>query len=78
VPIPEVLKVIDRDDVVVLVMPLLRMYDDPPFETFGEAIAFFRQMFEVSEKTGSHYLSFSISDSRDCNSCTNTTLRIGS
>ena len=72
-----VLKVPDKDDVVLLVMPLLRMYDDPPFETSGEAITLFGKMFEVGAgKTRSHFAS--ISDSRDCNSCTNTTLRIGS
>ena len=70
-----VLKVPDRAQVV---MPLLRMYDDPPFEMFGEAITLFGKMFEVGAgKTRTHYLS-SISDSRDCNSCTNTTSRIGS
>ncbi|TFY58118.1 hypothetical protein EVG20_g8277 [Dentipellis fragilis] len=31
----------------ILVLPLLRPFDDPEFETFGEIIAFFSQMFEV-------------------------------
>ena len=30
-----------------LVMPLLRRFNDPPFETVGEAVEFFRQIFEV-------------------------------
>ena len=30
-----------------LVMPLLRRFDDPPFQTVGEAVEFFRQIFEV-------------------------------
>lgn len=31
----------------ILVMPLLRRYDSPPFNTVGEAVDFFRQIFEV-------------------------------
>lgn len=50
VPVLDVLDVpaTDRDDTAkLLVMPLLRRWDDPWFETFGEAIAFFTQMFNV-------------------------------
>lgn len=36
-----------------LVMPLLRRFDDPSFETFGEAMAFFVQMIEVNPSTDS-------------------------
>ncbi|KAJ7141178.1 hypothetical protein C8R44DRAFT_827715 [Mycena epipterygia] len=32
-----------------LVMKLLRKYDDPRFDTIGEAVDFFRQIFEVDE-----------------------------
>jgi hypothetical protein len=46
-PIHEVLKVPDNDDRIILVMPLLRPYNDPPFETFGETVDFFGQIFEV-------------------------------
>lgn len=28
-------------------MPLLRLYSDPHFDTFGEVIECFRQLFEV-------------------------------
>ncbi|KAF9035260.1 kinase-like domain-containing protein [Panaeolus papilionaceus] len=35
-----------RWNVVFLVLPLLRPVDSPPFDTFGEAIDFFRQLFE--------------------------------
>lgn len=35
------------DDRVILVMPLLRWYDDPPFQTIGEAVDLFSQLFEV-------------------------------
>ena len=34
-------------DTQLMVMPLLRVYDDPRMDTVGEAIAFFRQAFEV-------------------------------
>lgn len=38
----------ERDDpVTFLVMPQLRPWDDPWLETYGEAIAFFTQMFRV-------------------------------
>ena len=30
-----------------MVMPLLRPYDDPNFDTIGEAVECFRQLFEV-------------------------------
>ncbi|GBE80555.1 hypothetical protein SCP_0302700 [Sparassis crispa] len=45
-PIFEVLQDPLDDDIVLLVMPLLRLYDDPRFETVGEAVEFFRQMIE--------------------------------
>lgn len=48
VPIYEVLQVPD-DDTVLLVMPFLRTYNNPPFETVGEVVEFLRQMFEVRE-----------------------------
>src|SRR5580658_3805805 len=47
VPIYEVLQVPDEEDTILLVMPLLRLYDDPRFDTFGEVLEFFRQIFEV-------------------------------
>jgi hypothetical protein len=47
VPIYEVLKVPGEDDKVILVMPLLRGWDEPAFETVGEGIDFFQQLFEV-------------------------------
>lgn len=46
VPILDVLYPPD-DDTVLLVMPLLRPFDDPPFNSVGEALDFFRQLFEV-------------------------------
>lgn len=32
----------------IIVMPLLRTFDSPPFETMGEAVEYFTQIFEVS------------------------------
>ena len=43
----DVLEVPNEDDMVILVLPLLRRYDSPPFETVEEAIDFFSQVFEV-------------------------------
>lgn len=48
VSILDVLKVEDESDMVILVMPLLRRYDSPRFETVGEALDFFQQIFEVT------------------------------
>ena len=36
------------DDMQLIVMPLLKRYNMPKFETIGEAVEFFRQSFEVS------------------------------
>jgi hypothetical protein len=47
VPIYEVLKVPEDNDMVILVMPLLRGWREPEFETVGEGVDFFRQIFEV-------------------------------
>jgi hypothetical protein len=47
VPIIEVLNVPDVEDRIILVMPLLRRYDKPKFQTIGEAVDFFTQTFEV-------------------------------
>jgi len=43
VPIYDVLQVRDDDDYIVLVMPFLRKYDSPNFETIGEVVDFFSQ-----------------------------------
>ena len=47
VPIYDVLDVPDTDNEVIIVMPLLREYDDPRIKSVGEAVEFFRQVFEV-------------------------------
>ena len=46
VPLLDVLK-LPKGGGVALVMPLLRLFDDPRLQTVGEAVEFFRQIFEV-------------------------------
>ncbi|KAH0828801.1 hypothetical protein J3R83DRAFT_3249 [Lanmaoa asiatica] len=46
VPFYDILSLEDQDTVII-VMPLLRLYSDPHFDTFGEVIECFRQLFEV-------------------------------
>ncbi|GBE80573.1 hypothetical protein SCP_0302880 [Sparassis crispa] len=46
VPIYDVLRLPDDEDIALLVMPLLRGYNDPRIQTIGEAVDFFRQIFE--------------------------------
>ncbi len=43
----EVLTLPGDEEVKILVMPLLRRFDDPPFDTIGEVVEFLRQIFEV-------------------------------
>src|SRR5712664_2669344 len=47
VPLYEVLTVPDEEDNILLVLPLLREWDKPNFETVGEGVEFFRQIIEV-------------------------------
>lgn len=53
VPIYEVLQIPDSDldNEVIIVMPLLRPFDEPRFKSVGEAAEFLRQIFEVTEVT---------------------------
>jgi len=46
IPVYDVLQVPDDNDTVLLVMPLLYDNENPPFETIGEVMDFFRQIFE--------------------------------
>lgn len=48
VPIHEVLNVPNEDDQVLIVIPLLRNWESPSFETIGEALDFFGQLFQVN------------------------------
>jgi hypothetical protein len=43
----EVLQDPEEEDIVIMIMPFLRPYDHPRFETFGEVVECFRQLFEV-------------------------------
>jgi len=61
IPIYEVLTVPDVKDRAILVMPLLRTYNDPPFQTFGEAVDFMRQLIEGLQFMHSHHVAH-----RDC------------
>ena len=47
VPVYEVFTLDAEDDTTIMVMPLLRPYNDPRFDTVGEAVECFRQLFEV-------------------------------
>jgi hypothetical protein len=47
VPIYDVLQPPGEEDLNLIVMPLLRPFNDPPFETIGETVDFFAQIFEV-------------------------------
>ncbi|KAJ7680932.1 hypothetical protein DFH06DRAFT_1278703 [Mycena polygramma] len=46
VPILEALQIPEDDTLVIVVMPLLRKYSQPRFDTFDEAVDFFGQVFE--------------------------------
>lgn len=48
VPVYDVLDVSDDQDMILIIMPLLGPWFMPLFETVGEAVECFRQIFEVS------------------------------
>ncbi|KAJ7902316.1 kinase-like domain-containing protein [Mycena leptocephala] len=52
----------DDEDKVIFVMKLMRKYDSPRFDTFGEVVEFFRQMFEGVQFMHQHRVAH-----RDCN-----------
>ena len=47
IPIYEVLEIPNTHNEVILVMPCLREFDEPRMKSIGEAVEFFRQVFEV-------------------------------
>jgi hypothetical protein len=47
IPVYEVLQVPDNKDLVILVMPFLREYFDPRFDTVGEILECYRQILQV-------------------------------
>lgn len=46
IPLLDVLSIAE-EETTFLVIPFLSSWDIPPFETIGEAVAFFKQLFEV-------------------------------
>lgn len=76
VPVYEVLRVPDLNNVVVIVMPQLRPFNKPRFKSVGESVEFFRQIFEVIVK---YYPDISLTELslRVSNSCINATLHTG-
>ncbi|KAH7903355.1 hypothetical protein BJ138DRAFT_1168237 [Hygrophoropsis aurantiaca] len=61
VPIYEALSVPQDDDRILLVMPLLRAYSDPSFDTIGEVIDCLQQLFEGLQFMHIHHVAH-----RDC------------
>jgi hypothetical protein len=49
VPILDVLQPEDDDGLIILVMPLLRNFDEPSFGTLGEVVDCVKQAFEVCQ-----------------------------
>ena len=64
----EILQVPDDPHRTIIVMPLLRPFDDPPFLTVGECMGFFIQIFEVGRFLLG--LDLLLTDYRVLNSCT--------
>ncbi|KAF7376616.1 Protein kinase domain-containing protein [Mycena sanguinolenta] len=62
VPILGVLQPPDDENVKIVATPLLRECDNPRFDTFGEAVEFFRQIFEGLQFMHHHHVAH-----RDCN-----------
>jgi len=54
VPLLDALEVPDYEGVVLLVMPILRPFKYPKICTYGEALEFFRQFFEVRSGISSY------------------------
>jgi hypothetical protein len=51
VPIYQTLQLPDDKDTIILVMPLLKQFYFPWFDTVGEVVEFFRQVFEVRKRS---------------------------
>ncbi|KAJ7140477.1 kinase-like domain-containing protein [Mycena crocata] len=63
VPILHTLQPPNEDNLAIIVMPLLRRFDEPRFETIGEGVEFFRQIFVGLQFMHHHHVAH-----RDCNS----------
>lgn len=77
VPVLDSFDAPDDSSRTIIVMPLLRKFDDLPFETVGEVIECVRQLLEVCSL---RYVAFDglKLDYRACSSCTSKALPIGS
>ncbi|RDX54862.1 hypothetical protein OH76DRAFT_1372287 [Lentinus brumalis] len=60
-PVLDVLQDPSNADVEIMVMPLLRLFNDPPFATVGEVMEFLRQAFEGLQFMHQHHVAH-----RDC------------
>lgn len=60
VPFIDVLPVPDEEGERLIVTPFLRPWDSPPLETFGEAVSFLSQVFEVCLFDHARYHTFVI------------------
>ncbi|TFK37971.1 kinase-like domain-containing protein, partial [Crucibulum laeve] len=61
IPFLDVLEIPDQDNAVLIVMPLLQDFGIPPFETIGEVVDFFGQLFE-----GLYFMHINKVAHRDC------------
>jgi hypothetical protein len=52
VPFLEAIPLPEDDNMVIIVMPFLRKYNSPDFDTVGEVVEFVRQMIEVRSSIG--------------------------
>src|SRR6266403_3768401 len=49
VPLLDILELPDEPEQKLMVMPFLRSFDNPRFQTYGEFVSFFSQICDVSE-----------------------------
>ncbi len=78
VPVLEVLESPELSGMSIVVMPLLRLYNDPSLQTVGEAVEFFSQLIEVRIEVTLSYAKKNpdITIFRACNLCTSVALLI--
>jgi hypothetical protein len=79
VPLLEILELPNVPEQKLLVMPFLRPFDNPVFQTFGEFVSFFTQICDVrleNHTTGGIGIPDNPSSRVSC-SCTNEMLRTG-
>jgi hypothetical protein len=76
VPLLDIIE-IPQNDQKLMVMPLLRPFNDPHFQTFGEFVGFFTQICEVRPFPNRHEPVLIDLWTRVSNSCTSRTLHTG-